>query len=130
MADYMATTVSNEFQINKPEEFVKLLKKSGVGEEGNSFGELFYCRKGDLFTIFGHASLDVYHEETDDMVEIGELIQPFLTRKSIAVFKEVGNIKCCFEGTSGYALVVTPNIIHFHSLDDWIGAIVGSVKIK
>lgn len=121
MADYIGTTLCKEpFAVRNPDKFEKLLKDCGIHKERDSGeGELWYDRQGNKFEIYGYGSLSSVYN-ADNNIEIGTIIQPFLLPGEVAALMEVGNTKCRYDESGGYAIVITNKEIKWFSLHDWV----------
>ena len=121
MANYYGTTLCRgPFAVKNPDKFERLLKKCGIYKESDSGeGELWYDRQGNKFEIYGYASLNSIYN-ADNGMEIETIIQPFLLPGEVAALMEVGNTKCRYDESGGYAIVITSKEVKWLSLHDWI----------
>ena len=123
MATYTATTLCRDsFAVNNPAKFEKKLRKYGLkteDEEGSTDG-LWYKREGDKFKIYGYSSLHFYSSENEDYEEAEVVIKPFLKEGEKAAFIEVGNTKCRYDESCGFAVIITKHEVRYISLLDWV----------
>ena len=129
MEDYLAITVSSEFEVDDPGRFKQLLARYDIEPlEDQYSGGHCYINNGNVFSIYGYESISVYDEEADEYYPIPELIQKYLAPEAIAVFKEIGHTKLRYDEAIGLGAVVTRKTLKYFHVDDWIAQTVNRIE--